>query len=130
MKLQTGIDMEEIDRIASLMKNPRFLEKYFGEKERELFRARHMKAETVASNFCAKEAFVKAIGTGFRGVKLADIQVLRDDLGKPCIELYGKLKDKFEGCSISVSTTHTRRYASAIVIIELAEALQNRSEET
>ena len=51
-----------------------------------------MRSETVAGNFAAKEAFSKALGTGISGFALKDVEVLRDEHGKPYIELENRLK--------------------------------------
>ena len=80
--------------------------------------------ERVAGNFCAKEAFSKAIGTGIREFSLKDIEVLRDRLGKPYLRLSGKLKAHCESMGYSqfqVSISHCREYAMAGVIAEQEE---------
>ncbi|MDD2956171.1 MAG: holo-ACP synthase [Oscillospiraceae bacterium] len=118
MILGTGIDMVEIGRIRKSMENPRFLTRVFSSEEQELFRERGFPPQTVAANFCAKEAFSKALGTGLRGFALSEISVLRDELGKPWIKLDGAALElaKRGGYSFSLSLTHTREYAAAVVI--------------
>jgi len=103
-----GIDIIEIERIEKLLNDkPNFLERNFTESERKL----NLKPETVAGNFAAKEAFAKASGTGFRGFGLIDIEVLRDELGKP----YIVFRDEQTNANVSIS--HNRTTAVAVVIL-------------
>ena len=98
-KIVTGIDLVEIGRIAKSMENPRFLERVYSPEELELLRSRakadtplHLSlsaVNTAAANFCAKEAFAKAMGTGVRGFSLSEVSVLRDELGRPYLSLSG-----------------------------------------
>ncbi|MCI8622339.1 MAG: holo-ACP synthase [Provencibacterium sp.] len=113
-----GTDIEEIERIRRSMENPRFFTRVFSAEERELFGRRKMSAATVAGNFCAKEAFSKALGTGIRGFSLSEISVLRDPQGRPVLHLTGRaqqLADKL-GLAFSVSISHCPHYATAVVI--------------
>ena len=83
---------------------------------------RKHKYENYAARFSAKEAFLKAIGTGWRfGIRFADIEVYHDEYGKPMIRLYGKAEQlsKDEGISkIHVSLSHLKDMATAIVVVE------------
>ena len=89
-----GIDIIEIDRIENaIKKNPRFLERNFTEKEVLYFKENNFKFESIAGNFASKEAISKAIGTGIRGFKLKDIEILRDELGKPIVNTYNNLSE-------------------------------------
>lgn len=118
MRINTGIDMVEISRIAASMKNPRFLSRCFSPSELSLLEERGMRPEIAAANFCAKEAFSKAIGTGIRGFKLTDISVLRDPMGKPYLSLTGgaaEIAGKRNLC-FDVSLSHSRDNAIAIVL--------------
>lgn len=116
--LTTGIDLIEISRIEKSLENPRFLTRVFSVEEAALFRERGYRAETIAANFAAKEAFSKALGTGVRGFWLSDISVLRDQLGRPYFRFMGNAQKLVEqaGLSFSVSLTHTRTTAAAFVI--------------
>lgn len=116
--IRVGTDIEEIGRIRRSMQNPRFLTRVFSAKERELFDNCGLSAATVAGNFCAKEAFSKALGTGIRGFALSDISVLRDSLGAPVLELSGRALaiSKQLGLCFSVSISHCPLYATAVVI--------------
>ena len=119
MIINTGIDIEEISRFEHLLEKPRFLNKYFGEDELKLFISKRMKPQTIAANFCAKEAFSKALGTGIRGFSLKDVQLLRDDMGCPFFKLSDKALDLCKDRKISVSVSHTSQYATAVVIMYL-----------
>lgn len=114
-----GCDLCEISRIEKT--DERFLKRCFTEKERELFKKKHNAAQTIAANFAAKEAFSKAVGTGMRDFFFNDIEVLRDGLGKPYINLYGGAKEKYDELKISasfVSVSHTKELAMAYVVLE------------
>ena len=118
--LDIGVDIIEIYRIKELLeKNPRFLERTFTDKEIEFFKNKGLKAETVAGNFAAKEAISKSIGTGIRKFNLRDIEVLRDELGKPIVKTYNNFKQICIDYSISeikVSISHCKDYAIANAI--------------
>lgn len=113
-----GTDIIEIERIAKTIENTGFCSRYFSEKEQEYFLKKRNHPQTIAGNFAAKEAFSKALGTGFRDMSLKDISVLRDPLGKPYIELTGNLSVMVENAKIHVSISHSEKYAVAHVIIE------------
>ena len=119
--LGIGIDIIEIDRIEKVLKRtPRFLERNFTEKEIEYFKANNLRSESIAGNFAAKEAISKAIGTGIRGFNLKDIEILRDDLGKPIVNTYNNLNDiciKYSVKEIKVSISHSENYAVANSLI-------------
>ena len=118
--MRTGIDLIEISRVKKSMKNPRFLSKCFSPSELKYFMTISFSPQSVAANFCAKEAFVKAMGTGFtRGIRLNEISVLRDYMGAPYITVTGAAKrvlDQSGFPKISVSLSHTKELATAIVI--------------
>ena len=116
----SGCDLCEIDRIRAAKEG--FCERYFTENERKLFELKKKnKPQTVAANFAVKEAFSKALGTGVSGFGLCDGEVLRDESGKPYINLYNKAEEirKREGISqIFVSISHTDSLAMAYVVLE------------
>lgn len=114
--MMVGIDLVYVPRIAALLKKGPFLKRFFTDQERDYFDRRSSPA-VVAGNFAVKEAFSKALGTGIRDFALKDIEVLRDEMGKPLIHLHGKLEERsfrLLECSIS----HDGDYATAIVIME------------
>ena len=94
MIIGIGTDIIEIERIYNAVKeNEMFLKKVFTDRELDQYNMNKLRIESVAGNFAAKEAISKAIGTGFRGFKLSDIEVLRDSLGKPIVKLSTKVED-------------------------------------
>lgn len=120
-----GIDTAECRRIEKAMKTPRFFQRVFGPEEQELLKSRGYPApgnrrwiETAAAGFCAKEAFGKAMGTGVRGFRLNEVQLLRLESGAPCLVLSGEAAKLAEGWRFAVSATHTNEYASVVVLAE------------
>jgi holo-[acyl-carrier protein] synthase len=117
-----GIDNIEVERVKKQLDNNSFKEKIFSEREIEYCMSKKNYAESFAARFAAKEAFFKAIGTGWRGgLSFQEIEVTNDDLGKPQIRLHGKAKQfaqKNELDTIHVSLTHIKSIAGAVVIIE------------
>ncbi|WP_195198893.1 holo-ACP synthase [Faecalispora jeddahensis] len=118
--LSVGVDLLEIPRIERAMKNPRFCRRILGDREYDQLAERGFPAASVAVSFCAKEAFSKALGTGVRGFLLREVQLLRDELGKPFLYLEGAALEAARKAALefSVSATHTARYASVTVIGE------------
>jgi holo-[acyl-carrier-protein] synthase len=115
-----GIDSCEIDRIKKSLKNKLFFEKVFGEKEKKELILKKMNPQNIAACFCAKEAFSKAMGTGIRGFKFVDVQMLHHENGKPYLELSNNAKELREKNNLvfNVSVTHTKQTATVIVISE------------
>ena len=116
-----GTDIVEIDRISNAIKKEFFLKKAFNDSEIDMAVGRK-KDSFLAGNFATKEAFVKALGTGFRGVELKDLAVLRDELGKPFIKICNNLNRHLQGIDenkIHVSISNTDSLAIAMVVIEI-----------
>jgi len=108
-----GVDIIEIGRIAQAMRGgEKFLPRNFTAAEIKYFGEKNNAPQTAAGNFAAKEAFAKALGTGFRGFGLADVEILRDNLGAPYILFRGER----HSCHLSIS--HSENYAVATVVIE------------
>ena len=119
--LGIGIDIVEIKRIEdALNKNKRFLDKLFTKEEIKYFESRNFKIETIAGNFAAKEAISKAMGTGIRNFNFTDIEVLRNELGKPIVEISNKVKEliKVDNYIFNISISHNRTCAIAFVVLE------------
>ncbi|MBN2788773.1 MAG: holo-ACP synthase [Candidatus Delongbacteria bacterium] len=119
-----GTDIIQIHRVQKSIETiPGFTEKIFSATEIEYCQTKKNKYEHFAARFAAKEAFFKAIGTGWRGgLAFSEIEINNDDLGKPFIKLYGRSKifaeeNKFE--RIHLSMTHIQELAQAFVIIEI-----------
>jgi len=119
-----GIDMIEVERVAEKIgKEAGFRELVFSKKEIEYCDSKANKFEHYAARFAAKEAFLKAIGTGWAsGTAFNEIEVFNDANGKPEIMLHGQtaITLAFMGHQkISVSLSHLKAIASAVVIIEI-----------
>jgi len=116
-----GTDIIEIHRIEkAMLKRDNFIKRIFTDKEQMMFQSRNNKIETIAGNFAAKEAVSKALGTGII-FDWKDIEVLRDDLGKPIVLLYGKAKEIFndkECSNLQLSIAHNKSNAIANCLIE------------
>ena len=118
-----GYDMIEVSRIESAMSRwgAKFERRVFTPLELIYCNAKKDRFHRLASRFAAKEAVLKALGTGWRGgVGWTDIGVTNDDLGKPHITLGGeaeRLSRQLGVCSIFVSMTSTREYGAAQVIL-------------
>ena len=123
MILGIGTDIFDVERMKSrLDKQPSFIDGIFTDNEINYCNQFKNKAQRFAARYAAKEAFLKAIGTGWRnGITFKDINIVNDDLGKPNIELSGIAKDiadKLKVTSIHLSMSHTNSLANAFVIIQ------------
>lgn len=121
MFYEIGIDIVELDRIKKLVKNnDRFLLRVFTEKERELFLKRKNNLHTIAANFSAKEAVAKAFGHGIGFLGWRNIEILRDENGKPIVNLYGRTKEiglQKGIMDIRLTISHSKEYAVAFCLI-------------
>ena len=116
--LSTGVDIVEIGRIARVLERygDRFLSRIYTPGELEYCRGRPSK---LASRFAAKEATMKALGTGVRGVGWKDIEVVRAPSGAPSILLHGRAKSRAERLGvleISISMSDSQDNAVAFVV--------------
>ena len=93
------------------------------ENEINIFESRGFKSEVIAGNFAAKEAVSKALGTGFRGFGVKDIEILRDELGKPVVNLNSNVYEilKRKDVNIHLSISHNRTSAIAYAVMEVVE---------
>jgi holo-[acyl-carrier protein] synthase len=119
-----GIDLVENDRLAKIIAkwNSKFLERVFSEGE-IIYCSKHAQSAIhYSARFAAKESFLKALGIGLgRGVQLRDIEVVHDPNGKPDLMVRGGAKAQIEKRNIKkicLSITHTRNYATAVVLLE------------
>jgi len=118
-----GIDLIEIDRIRQAIERngKRFIDRVYTDTEQAYCSQRSSYA-CYAARFTAKEAFLKAFGTGLRkGMRWRDIEVQTDELGKPFLHLYGFLQEQFQRNGfhhIHLSLSHSSAYAIAQVVIE------------
>lgn len=123
MIVAIGVDSIEIARIRRLLGDGgRFAARIFTAAERGYCEGRSDPAESFAARFCAKEAVMKCLGTGWNhGVRFVDIEVLRDAAGRPSLALAGLAARTAEGLGIRrwhLSMTHTDAAATAFVIAE------------
>jgi holo-[acyl-carrier protein] synthase len=118
-----GIDMIEVERVAAkISKEAGFRELVFSKKEIEYCETKTNKFEHYAARFAAKEAFFKALGTGWTsGTAFCEIEITNTFTGKPELVLSGetlKLAVQMDIRKILVSLSHLKTIASAVVIIE------------
>jgi holo-[acyl-carrier protein] synthase len=119
-----GIDLVENDRMNKIIQKwgDKFLCRVFSESE-VAYCGHHAQAHIhYSARFAVKESFLKAIGIGLgRGVKLNEIEVVNEESGKPNLMLYGGAQEHFVQAGIEtihLSITHTKKYASAMVLLE------------
>lgn len=121
-----GIDIVEVERIARLVQEhgERFLERVFTPGERAYSESKKRRDEHLAGRFAAKEAVLKALGTGWRdGIAWTDVEVVSMPSGAPEIRLYGKAAQGAAGVGakswwLSISHTAEHAVASAIALSE------------
>ena len=118
-----GTDIIEVKRIEKIVASGRqYLETIFTEKEMEYCEAKARKSEHFAVRYAAKEAFLKALGSGWRdGLAFSDIEIINDELGKPQVFLHGEVKRVYNHHQIqqtSISLSHTKEIAIAVIILE------------
>ena len=124
MILGTGVDIAEVSRIRQSVERygERFLRRIFTEGEIRYCESKASRFESYAARFAAKEAAMKALGTGWsRGVRWCDIEVVRPKGQRPTIQLHGEaaaLAARLGATNIALSLTHTADQALAHVILE------------
>ena len=117
-----GVDIVEIDRMAAaLERHPRMKERIFSAEERNYAEGRNRPEVHYALRFAAKEAVLKALGTGFSGMKFTDVEVVRDAGGRPVPRLSGRAAEVADELGVvelhlSLSYTHTTAVASAVAM--------------
>jgi len=124
MIVSIGIDIIEVYRIReTISRTPRFAERVFTKRERDYCEAKGAaSAQSYAARFAAKEAFLKALKTGWRGkITWHDIEICSDENGVPSLEIEGEAKNLLENLGanrIHLSLSHTTEHAVAQVILE------------
>ncbi len=118
-----GTDLTEVERIAnSIHKESGFREMIFSKNEITYCESRANKFECYAARFAAKEAFFKALGTGWpEGTNFNEVEIKNNEKGKPEINLLGQTQITLASWGINkilVSLSHVKAIASAVVIIE------------
>jgi holo-[acyl-carrier protein] synthase len=124
MILGTGIDIAEVPRIAAAIESfgERFLRRIYTEGEIRYCDSKTNRVERYAARFAAKEAGMKALGTGWsRGVRWRDIEVQRQPGGRPTLVFHGRageIATQLGVARAALSLSHTRDQAIAHVILE------------
>ena len=122
MILGVGIDLCDASRIEKSLEKASFCNYVYAPAEQALLQGLSGKhrAETAAANFAAKEAFLKAAGTGLGGLALSELALLRAENGAPYFELSGRAAAwaAQRGLTVHVSLTHESGLANAIVLLE------------
>ncbi len=119
-----GVDLVEVRRIAGAIERhgTSFLRRIFTPREIAYCESHRAKFERYAGRFAAKEAAMKALGTGWRrGVRFVDIEVVRESSGRPVLQLSGVARQIAEQMGvrhITISITHNHDTALAQVIFE------------
>jgi holo-[acyl-carrier protein] synthase len=119
-----GMDIAEVDRITAAIERhgDAFLTRVFTPAEIAYCEKHRNRTERFAGRFAAKEAAMKALGTGWRhGVRWVDIEVIREPSGKPTLKLSGAsraIADRLGVKNIALTITHTGNTALAQVIFE------------
>jgi len=122
-RLRLGLDLVEVDRIEAAVRRwgDAFLARLFldGELRRERAHPAAF-AQHVAGRFAAKEAAMKALGTGMRGVAFREIAVEREASGKPSLRFDGRARRRADALRVEdaeLTITHTDRTAAAVVVL-------------
>lgn len=121
----TGVDLIEVERIRRTLDKfgERFLNRIYTETELKICKN---KPTRLASRFAGKEAVMKALGTGVRGVGWREIEISSEPSGKPFVNLYGKAKARAETIGIvdlSISMSDTHDHSVAFVVGEIENPL-------
>lgn len=112
-----GLDMLDISRMETKLTNHVFMEKIYTQGERDYISSRgKFSSSSAAGIFCAKEAFMKAVGEGLK-IPAKEIEVCRDARGKPYLCLKGKTNESYGSCFSELSITHTATTAAAVVLL-------------
>lgn len=124
MIIGIGTDLAEVGRIRDSIERfgPRFLNRIYTEAERAYALSKANSAERFAARFAAKEAGMKAIGTGWNfGVTWKDFEVVNERSGRPTLRLSGvaqSVAQRLGAQRVSISLTHSKETAFAVVILE------------
>jgi holo-[acyl-carrier protein] synthase len=119
-----GLDMIEVSRMSRTLSRTQGLkDRLFTAAEAAYCESKYRSAEHFAARFAAKEAFLKALGTGWRGgLRFNEIEIVNDDWGRPTVVVHGKVKEFCRERGIRgmhVSLSHLREMAGAVVVLEV-----------
>ncbi|MCF8372082.1 MAG: holo-ACP synthase [Bacteroidales bacterium] len=118
-----GTDMIEVERIEKRLSRESGLKpSLFTQTEIDYCESKKYPYQHFAARFSAKEAFFKALGTGWRyGMKYTEIEIQNDKLGKPYVTCFGKVSDELKKRNITgvhVSISHLKEMANAMIVLE------------
>ena len=117
MILGVGVDLCEVSRMAEAISHPRFMERVFSEAERAYLNSRGIgAAQTAAGLYAAKEAYLKARGTGIDTLALSSIDITHSPLGQPRYAFSG-----LDGIAAHLSISHDGGMAIALCVLERLE---------
>ena len=128
-----GTDIIEVQRVGEKLERTRGLKaRLFTDAEIAYCESKHSPAQHFAARFAAKEAFLKAMGTGWSGGhKFSEIEVVNDPAGRPDLRLHGKVEAFCRDRGITgmrVSLSHVKDFAQAVVVLETPAAGDHREE--
>jgi holo-[acyl-carrier protein] synthase len=122
-----GVDIIKNKRISLSIKNKNFINRSYGKNEILISKKISNKTKYFSKRFAAKEAFAKALGTGFReGLRFKDIEIVNDKLGKPYYIISTKIKNlikkkkKVKNFNLFLSISDEKEYSIAFTIIQTA----------
>ena len=116
-----GCDVCAISRMQKMLDDPRFPVRFFTEYERRYIGARKNAAQTAAGIFAAKEAFVKALGTGFGPLGTRDVGIRHNEKGAPYYEITEKIRSALTAAGAEramLSISHDGDTAMAVCILD------------
>ena len=115
-----GIDIVEVKRVKRLVDRwgDHFLHRVFTPWEIAYCKSKSSPEQSLAARFAAKEAILKAIGTGLsQGIRWTSMEIVNDKNGRPSVKLGKRIKDKIKNKKILISMSHTKEYAVAQAIL-------------
>lgn len=121
MVVGTGIDIIEVERIGEAASHRAFFDRIFTRDEQAYFQRYNHDLQTIAGTFAAKEATAKALAAGFNGIRWKDIEILRDESGKPFVKLRDAAQKRMQelgGSVVHLSISHIKTLAVAQAILE------------
>jgi len=126
VRVSVGVDLVDVGRIARLAAEPAGLAGVLTERELSDCRSRPRPAEHIAARFAAKEAVLKAFGTGLaQGIRWTDVEIRTAPSGRPVVELHGRAAALAAGeglHAVDVSLSHTAQLAVAHAAATWADA--------
>lgn len=120
MLVGLGVDMVEVGRIKKALDRwgERFLRRVFTSEERSYCTRKAFPEQSLAARFAAKEAVLKAMGTGLSvGIRWTDVEIVNDKSGKPEVRLEKKITQRIDNKRILLSISHTKEFAIAQAIL-------------